>query len=48
MAPPPSLGVDGHASDALLSIGKFFTRWEESDDTLVYTIFGFKNRQPAA
>ena len=25
-------GVDGPASDALLSLGRFFTRWEESDD----------------
>ena len=32
MASPPSPGVDGPASDALLSLGKFFTRWEESDD----------------
>ena len=32
MASPPPSGVDGPASDALLSIGKFFTRWEESDD----------------
>ncbi|HEU5484213.1 MAG TPA: nitrate reductase subunit alpha [Microlunatus sp.] len=32
MASPSSPGVDGPASDALLSIGKFFTRWEESDD----------------
>ncbi len=32
MASPPSPGVDGPASDALLSIGKFFSRWEESDD----------------
>ena len=32
MASPPSPGVDGPASDALLSIGKFFSRWEESAD----------------
>jgi nitrate reductase alpha subunit len=32
MASPPRPGVDGPASDALLSIGKFFSRWEESDD----------------
>ncbi|HEU4545659.1 MAG TPA: nitrate reductase subunit alpha, partial [Microlunatus sp.] len=32
MATPPSPGVDGLASDALLSLGKFFSRWEESDD----------------
>jgi nitrate reductase alpha subunit len=24
--------VDGKASDALLKLGRFFTRWEESDD----------------
>jgi hypothetical protein len=28
----PPAGVDGKASDALLKLGKFFTRWEESDD----------------
>ena len=28
----PSSGTDGRASDALLALGKFFTRWEESDD----------------
>ena len=27
---PP--GTDGPASDALLKLGKFFTRWEESPD----------------
>jgi len=32
MASSPTAGVDGPASDALLSIGKFFSRWEESDD----------------
>ena len=32
MASPPSPGVDGPASDALLSLGKFFSRWEESAD----------------
>jgi len=25
-------GVDGQASAALLAAGRFFTRWEESDD----------------
>jgi nitrate reductase / nitrite oxidoreductase, alpha subunit len=32
MNPPAAAGVDGPASDALLKLGKFFTRWEESDD----------------
>jgi hypothetical protein len=32
MNPPVPAGVDGRASDALLKLGKFFTRWEESDD----------------
>ena len=32
MNPPVPPGVDGKASDALLKLGKFFTRWEESDD----------------
>ncbi|MDN5763132.1 MAG: nitrate reductase subunit alpha, partial [Microlunatus sp.] len=32
MASRTSPGVDGPASDALLSVGKFFSRWEESDD----------------
>jgi hypothetical protein len=32
MNPPVPAGVDGKASDALLKLGKFFTRWEESDD----------------
>jgi len=32
MNPPVAAGVDGKASDALLKLGKFFTRWEESDD----------------
>src|SRR5688500_4937120 len=32
MNPPIPAGVDGKASDALLKLGKFFTRWEESDD----------------
>src|SRR5215216_4633374 len=32
MNPPVPAGVDGTASDALLKLGKFFTRWEESDD----------------
>ena len=27
-----SAGVDGRASDALLALGRFFTRWEESSD----------------
>jgi nitrate reductase alpha subunit len=25
-------GIDGWAADALLAVGRFFTRWEESDD----------------
>ena len=29
-----SAGVDGRASDALLALGRFFTRWEESSDGL--------------
>ena len=32
MNPPVAAGVDGPASDALLKLGRFFTRWEESDD----------------
>jgi hypothetical protein len=32
MNPPVPAGVDGKASDALLTLGRFFTRWEESDD----------------
>jgi nitrate reductase alpha subunit len=32
MNPPVPSGVDGKASDALLKLGKFFSRWEESDD----------------
>ena len=32
MNPPVTAGVDGKASDALLKLGRFFTRWEESDD----------------
>ena len=32
MNPPVPAGVDGRASDALLKLGRFFTRWEESDD----------------
>jgi hypothetical protein len=32
MNPPGAAGVDGKASDALLKLGRFFTRWEESDD----------------
>jgi hypothetical protein len=32
MNPPVPAGVDGKASDALLELGRFFTRWEESDD----------------
>jgi nitrate reductase / nitrite oxidoreductase, alpha subunit len=32
MNPPVPPGVDGKASDALLKLGRFFTRWEESDD----------------
>jgi hypothetical protein len=32
MNPPVAAGVDGKASDALLKLGKFFTRWEETDD----------------
>src|SRR5829696_8261408 len=32
MNPPVPAGVDGTASDELLKLGKFFTRWEESDD----------------
>jgi nitrate reductase / nitrite oxidoreductase, alpha subunit len=32
MNPPVPAGVDGPVSDALLKLGKFFTRWEESDD----------------
>jgi nitrate reductase alpha subunit len=32
MNPPVRAGVDGTASDALLKLGRFFTRWEESDD----------------
>jgi nitrate reductase / nitrite oxidoreductase, alpha subunit len=32
MNPPVPAGVDGKASDALLKLGRFFTRWEESDD----------------
>ena len=32
MNPPLPAGVDGKASDALLKLGRFFTRWDESDD----------------
>lgn len=32
MATPQASGYDGAASDALLALGKFFTRWEESGD----------------
>jgi nitrate reductase / nitrite oxidoreductase, alpha subunit len=32
MNPPVPAGVDGKASDALLKLGRFFTRWDESDD----------------
>src|SRR5215216_2185946 len=32
MNPQAAAGVDGPASDALLKLGKFFSRWEESDD----------------
>jgi hypothetical protein len=32
MNPPIPAGVDGKASDALLKLGKFFTRREDSDD----------------
>jgi nitrate reductase / nitrite oxidoreductase, alpha subunit len=32
MNPPVPAGMDGKASDALLKLGQFFTRWEESDD----------------
>ncbi|MGX1701172.1 nitrate reductase subunit alpha [Microbacterium sp. NPDC055357] len=28
----PAIGVDGPASDALLKVGRFFTRWEETSD----------------
>jgi len=28
----PAIGVDGPASDALLAVGKFFTRWDETED----------------
>ena len=28
----PSIGVDGPASDALLAVGRFFTRWDETPD----------------
>ena len=31
-AGPIKPGTDGSASDAMLAVGKFFTRWEESDD----------------
>ena len=34
-------GVDGKASDALLKLGQFFTRWEESDDGRVLSARGF-------
>jgi nitrate reductase alpha subunit len=32
MNPPVTPGVDGRASDALLKLGRFFTRWDESED----------------
>ena len=32
MNPPVPAGMDGKASDALLKLGRVFTRWEESDD----------------
>ena len=32
MNPPVTPGVDGKASDALLKLGRFFTRWDESED----------------
>ena len=32
MDPPVPAGVDGRASEALLKLGRFFTRWEESED----------------
>jgi len=28
----PQIGVDGPASDALLAAGRFFTKWDETDD----------------
>ncbi|EMY33434.1 nitrate reductase Z subunit alpha [Arthrobacter crystallopoietes BAB-32] len=31
-AGPIKPGTDGSASDAMLAVGRFFTRWEESDD----------------
>ena len=32
MDPAVPAGVDGRASEALLKLGRFFTRWEESED----------------
>ncbi|HET8795240.1 MAG TPA: nitrate reductase subunit alpha [Arthrobacter sp.] len=32
MAAPFAAGLDGPASDAMLKFGRFFTRWDESDD----------------
>ena len=40
MNPPVPAGVDGKASDALLKLGRFFTRWEESDDGRVEVAAG--------
>lgn len=31
-AGPIKPGIDGSASDAMLALGRFFTRWDESDD----------------
>ncbi len=33
MAAPFTPGLDGPASDAMLKFGRFFTRWDESDDS---------------
>jgi len=32
MAATTRAGIDGPGSDALLKAGRFFTRWEETDD----------------
>jgi hypothetical protein len=40
MNPLVPAGVDGKASDALLKLGRFFTRWEESDDGRVAFLKG--------
>ena len=43
----PSIGVDGPASDALLAVGRFFTRWDETPDhRAAFSIFLYDMRRP--